>query len=116
MIETLTNIAVGVIAVAAVGVVILSFREFRFLGTLRPFLPSGFWPLYEALLGRSIYVTGVGVWLLVLTAIGAVLNALELPTLAQTFPPLRAINALLLLGLLAGPLWLGRAMRRKPPQ
>lgn len=117
MIEGATNIAVAIIAVVAVWTTYRTVREYLFLRGLRPFLPLGeYLPLYESLVSRSAYVAVIGVYLLSLTVVGAVLSALGMPSLAEMFPPIRAINAALLLGLLAGPLLIGRAMRKLPPQ
>lgn len=118
MIDVLVNVAVAIEAVAAVALVVLAFREFRFLGTLRPFLPKNeYLPLFGALINRAAVITGIGAYLLVLTVVGAVLAALELPSLAEVFPPIRAINGGLFLILLSGPIYYGRALRSiTPPQ
>lgn len=116
MIDVLVNVAVGIEAVAAVVLVILAWREWRFLATLKPFLPKDeYLPLYGALVNRALIVSVIGVYLLVLTVIGALLAQMGAPPLAVTFPPLRAINGVLFLILLSGPLYIGRALRKLAP-
>jgi len=112
VIEPLVNIAVAVEAIAGVVLVAQSFREYRFLIGLKPYLPSDeSLPLYQALVGRAVQITAIGIYLIILTAIGAVLAAVDLPPLAQSFPLLRAINGFLFLVLLSGALQVGKALR-----
>jgi heme/copper-type cytochrome/quinol oxidase subunit 2 len=105
--ETPTNIIVAIEVLAAVVVTWLVYREVRFLAHLREKLgPNADPSLHGALQFSARYTVVVCIWLLALTAIGAAgVN------LAAQFPPLRAINGALLLGLLAQPWIVGRALR-----
>lgn len=110
--ESLVNIGVALEVLAALVVIWLDVREFRFLRSLRPFLPEGeSMTLYEALMSRAAFVTLVGGYLIVLSAATVVLGSL-----AVAFPPLRVINGALFLGLLAGPIYIGRALRHLSPR
>lgn len=107
--ETVTNVVIGVEAVLAVVLAIASWRESRFLQKVGPLLhPGEDLPLYRAISFNARYTTLVVAYLLVLTAAGAAGFMV-----AAAFPPLRAINGALILGLLAGPLREGRAMRQR---
>lgn len=107
MTDTLVNLAIAAEVVIALVLVWLDYREARFLNGLRPLKGDEWLPLFDALDGRATYVTLVGAYLLLLTAFGAAGYQI-----ADVFPPIRAINGALLLGLLAGPLVVGRAMRK----
>lgn len=111
MIDAFITVAVVIEGVTALVLTAFNVREVLFLRRLRPFLPPGDdLPLYDALVGRAIFLAASGLYLLTLTTI-TVLFAVNL---AQAFPVLRVINGLLFLGLLSGPILLGRAMRRRP--
>jgi hypothetical protein len=117
LLEIVTNLAVLTVVVIAAWVIRQARREQRFLESLKPLLPQNeYLPLFDALLSRAREVYLLGVYLVLLTAVGALLAAYDKPSLAQAFPPIRAINAALFLVLLSGPLVLGRAMRRLPPR
>jgi hypothetical protein len=115
MIEILVNVVVGIEALAAVVLVVLSVREYRFLISLKPALAGEFLPLYDALVGRALQISVIGGYLIVLTVIGAFLAAQDMPQLNAIFPPLRAINGAILLVLLSGALQVGRALRALAP-
>lgn len=115
MLETATNLAVGLIALVAIWIIYQDRREQKFLVNLRPFFVEHL-PLYDALVTRAGYIFWIGVYFMALAAAGAVLSTAGQPPLVELFPPLRVINALAILGLLAGPIYYGRAMRRLPPQ
>lgn len=105
-------ITVAVAAEVAAAVLITGFnvREILFLRRLRPLLPpDDDLPLYDALVMRAEFLAGIGLYLLVLTLLSALGFAI-----AAAFPLIRALNGLVFLGILAGPLYLGRAMRRHP--
>lgn len=109
-IELATNIAIFVEVLVAIALVFLNYREVRFLRReVEPLVEAGEpAPLYEALSFRASYITFVCIWLLSLTGLAAAgLN------LAELFPPLRAINGALVLGLLAGPIQTGYALRKR---
>ena len=109
-IEGISSLLVGLEAIAAIVIIWLDIREVRFLRGLQPLLGQDEdLPLYAALVDRAIYVSAVGFYLLILAVIG--ITGL---VLGAVFPPIRPINGLLFLGLLAGPIYLGRAMRRQP--
>lgn len=92
----------------AVVVVLLDVKEIRFLSGLRPFLPIGEeLPLFEALSKGAIFLTFIGFWLLGLTVLGALGISLT-----DDFPILRAINGALLLMVISGPYYVGRALRK----
>lgn len=110
MIEQLVIAALIVEAAAAVVIVILDWREVRFLNTLRPHLHEHL-PLFDVLNSRARWVTAIGAYLIGLTLAGAVVGPLS-----EHFPLLRPINGLLFLLLLAGPIFLGRAMREMPEE
>lgn len=105
--ETLANVLVAIEIVAAVGVAALVYREVRFLAQLRKKLgPDADPSLHGALQLSARYTVAVCVWLLLLTAIGAAgVN------LGELFPPIRAVNGALILGLLGQPWLVGRALR-----
>lgn len=110
--ETLTNVLIGLEVVAALFLVAQNVREVRFFAKLRPLMPANEdLPLFDALNRRAQYVAFVGLYLLVVTALAALGIRL-----AEIFPPLRAINGALLVGLIAGPFVFGRAMRAKVKQ
>jgi hypothetical protein len=116
-IETLTDIArlvtngvIAVLLVVAVWVTWLNRRETRYLERdVKPLIRDDEdLPLFDVLLSRARNVTRIGWWLILLTALGAAGI-----TVADYFPPLRAINAALLLYLIAGPRIIGMALRRQ---
>lgn len=112
VLETATNVAVALEVVAALVLAFLNRREVRYLDELEPAAladaaVAGPLPLYHSLSFRAKYVTAVVLYLLVLTALGALGIVLS-----ELFPPIRAINGLLLLGVLAEPLQTGRAIRK----
>lgn len=107
------EVATGVILAGEVLVALwlswANWREVQFLRRVRPLLPSDEdLPLFDALDGRAKYITVVSLYLIVLTALGAAGI-----TLADYFPPIRALTAGLLIGLLAGPKIIGTALRRR---
>lgn len=109
-VEAVTNVVVGIEIIAAVVLTFLNVREVRFLEQrVRPLLREGEeLPIFDALAGRGRYVTFVAIVLIVETAIGALVGPLS-----EYFPPVRAINGGLLLGLLAGPRVYGAALRAR---
>lgn len=109
-VETVTNVLFGLEMVAAVVLTYLNFREVRFLEQkVRPLLDEGEdLPLFDALTARGRYVTFVAIYFIALTAFGAFVGPIS-----ELFPPIRAINGAVLLGLLAGPRVYGAALREK---
>jgi hypothetical protein len=104
------EIAVGIEFLAALVITVQNLREVAFLRSLRPLLPPGEdLPLYDALVIRAEFLMAAGLYLIVLTVIGATGVAI-----ANAFPLIRVINGLIFLGILAGPIYLGRVMRRRP--
>lgn len=100
-----------VIEIAAAAVIaVLNVTEVRFLERrVRPRLDANEeLPLFDALSARARSITAIGIYLLVLTGIGAA--GISLTTI---FPPLRAINGALLLYLIAGPRIYGTALRQR---
>ena len=106
----ITNVAIGIEVAVAVVLTVLNFREVRFLDKrVRPLLDDGEdLPLFDALNSRAKYVTAVAAYLIIVTALGAAGIRLT-----ELFPPLRAVNGALLLGLIAGPRWIGSALRQR---
>lgn len=106
---TLTNIAIGIEILVAVWLTFENRRETRYLEReVKPLIRADEdLPLFDALLTRARNVTRVGWYLILLTALGA-----AGVMVASYFPPLRAINAALLLYLIAGPRIIGMALRR----
>ncbi|HYI67151.1 MAG TPA: hypothetical protein VEW95_09525 [Candidatus Limnocylindrales bacterium] len=109
-VEVGTNVAIGLEVLAAMVLVWFNFRESRFLeDKVRPLLHvDEDLPLFDALAARAKYVTAVGIYLIVLTGLGQAGYSV-----AEVFPPIRAINGLLFLGLIAGPWIIGRALRNQ---
>lgn len=108
VLEALTGAVLLLEALAAVWIVWRNYREVRFMGRLRPLMPKGAdLPLFDALAARALQITVIGVYLLILTILGA-----AGVSVADAFPPIRAINGGLFLVLLAGPTYVGREMRR----
>lgn len=107
--DLIINILLGIVTLAGVVIIILDAREVRFLTSLRAYLPDEHLPLYEILVRRAQLMTTLGFYLLVLTMVGAVVGPLT-----QYFPPIRVINAVLFLWMLAGPVLIGRALRAQP--
>lgn len=109
-VNAITNVIVLVEIVAAVVLAFINLREVRFLeGHVKPLLRDGEdLPLFHALNNRAKYVSFVGVYLLCLTGFGALFGPVS-----EFFPPIRAINGALLLGLIAGPRVVGQALRAK---
>lgn len=107
---TVTNVILAIEIAAAAVVAILNVNETRFLEQrVRPLLNAHEeLPLFNALSVRARSITAIGIYLLLLTAIGA--TGISLTTL---FPPLRAINGALLLYLIAGPRIYGMALRQR---
>jgi hypothetical protein len=108
MVEMITNVILGILVVITLGIVWQLDREGRFLDRLRAQVHGEDLPILDALLVDAHYTTFITVYLIALTVIGAAGF-----TIAVAFPPIRAINALLLLGLLTGTLRIGRALRRR---
>lgn len=108
--ETVTNVIVALEVAAGLVIAWLNQREVRFLeDRVKPLLADDEdLPLFDALTGRAKYVTFVAIYLLALTALGAFIGPLS-----DHFPPMRAINGALFLGLLAGPRVIGGALRRR---
>jgi hypothetical protein len=110
--EGLTVALLVIEAGVAVVLAFLNFREVRFLDTTRPLIPNiREIPLYDALAFRARYITFAAVWLITQTLLGAIGVMV-----ADFFPPIRAVNGAILLGLLAGPRMVGDALRRKAPR
>lgn len=105
-----TNVGVAIIVIAAGWVTFLNRRETRYLEhDVKPLIRDDEdLPLFDVLLSRARNVTRIGWWLIVLTALGAAGIMV-----ANYFPPLRVLNAALLLYLIAGPRIIGMALRRK---
>ncbi len=104
------ELAIGIEFALAIVISALNVRELHFLATLRPLLPDGEdLPLYDALTARAAFLMVTGFYLIVLS----VLTTLGL-NLTLAFPPLRILNGALFLAILAGPVFLGHAMRRSP--
>lgn len=113
--EIATNVAIAVEIAIAVVLVYRNRREVRYLEELEPEVEAdiavaGPLPLYHALSWRARYVTAVSVYLLVLTGLGAIGVVV-----ADLFPPIRAINGALLLGILYEPEQVGAAIRKGRP-
>lgn len=104
-----TNVIVAAEVAAAGVLAIINYREMRFLERLAPLRTADEdLPLYGALMFRARYITWVVVYFLAITALGAL--GVQL---GELFPPIRAINGALLLGLMAGPRIVGDALRRR---
>lgn len=106
LLDALTNVALAVEALVAVVLVYRNAREVTFMRRIRPLMPADV-PLFEALTTRAWQITLIGLYLLILTGLGAAGIRL-----AEVFPPIRAINGAVLLVLLSGPAYVGREMRR----
>ena len=110
MIDLASTLLVVVEFVVALYIVAADVKEVRFLLALKPLIPTDEdLPLYSALTDRAIFLMAVGVYLLALTVVAAFG-----PQLAVIFPPIRVINGAIFLAILAGPRYLGHAMRRSP--
>lgn len=107
MIELIANILVGVEALLALVIIYLDLKEVRFLRRLQPYIDRDL-PLFAALTSRALFVSLVGIYLILLTVLGAMFGPLS-----ESFPLLRPINGLLFIGLLAGPYYTGREMRKR---
>ena len=105
-----TNVVLGLEVIAAFVISWLNIRETRYLrDELRPLLlEREDLPLLDALTDRARNVTAIGWYLIIITALGAAGFVI-----ADYFPPIRAINAALLLYLIAGPRIVGMALRRR---
>jgi len=107
VIELIANILVGVEALLALVIIYLDLKEVRFLRRLQPYIDREL-PLFAALTSRALFVSLVGIYLILLTVLGAMFGPLS-----ESFPLLRPINGLLFIGLLAGPYYTGREMRKR---
>jgi len=107
VIELIANILVGVEALLALVIIYLDLKEVRFLRRLQPYIDRDL-PLFAALTSRALFVSLVGIYLILLTVLGAMFGPLS-----ESFPLLRPINGLLFIGLLAGPYYTGREMRKR---
>lgn len=110
VVELATNVVVAIEVLAAIYLAWANVKEVRFLeDELRPRLgDEEDLPLFDALSGRAKYVAAVGFYLILLTAAGVLIGPLS-----DHFPPLRAINGALFLGLIAGPKVIGNALRAR---
>ena len=115
ILESATNVVVAVEIVVGLYIALTSRGEARFLEQqVKPLLRGETeLPLFDSLLWVAKYVKAVAAWLIVLTVLGALLSWLDKPSLADLFPPIRAINLALLIGLLAVPKIIGRGLRRR---
>lgn len=110
---SLTGVAIALEVVAALVISWLNIRETRYLRhELRPLLlEREDLPLLDALTERARWVTAIGWYLIIFTALGAAGIVI-----VDFFPPIRAINAGLLLYLIAGPRIVGMALRKTVPE
>lgn len=107
MIEFLLAVEV----IAAIVLTVLNIREVLFLRSLSQAEEGDkdeLW-LLAAIAARQTYLTFVGIYLLLLSAAGAVWNI----TWTEEFPWMRPLNGLIFLGIIAGPFYLGHQMRKK---
>lgn len=109
ILETGTTIVVAIELLVAVWLAWRLWHESRFLERVEPLIPKDEnLPLFDALLFSSRYTTAAVTYLLLLTALGVAGI-----TVAEYFPPIRAISGAVLIGLLYRPLSTGRALRRR---
>ena len=105
---TFVQIVVGFLTVVALVVVGASIREFFYLRHLRRQAPDDDLWLLDAIRVTSGYLTFTAIYFVVISV-----SAAFWMNLSEVFPPLRIITALVLLGVLALPVYLGREMRRR---
>ena len=109
-VAVVTNVVIGLEILAAFVISYWNIRETRYLKEeLRPLLEDREdLPLLDALTSRASKVTMIGWYFIIITALGAAGFVI-----AEFFPPIRAVNAGLLLYLIAGPRIVGMALRRE---
>ena len=105
---TFVQIAVGVLTVIALLVMGASVREFFYLRHLRRQAPDDDLWLLDAIRVTSGYLTFTAVYFVVLTVAATFWG-----NLSELFPPMRILTALVLLGVIGLPVYLGREMRRR---
>jgi len=99
---------IGVEVVLAIILGIFNIREILYLRKLgKEAEGENLW-LLDAITVRQVYLTFIGIYLLCLTAIGVTGFSV-----AEHFPFIRVINGALLLGVIAGPTYLGHEMRKR---
>ena len=105
---TAVQIAVGILTVIALVVMVASVREFFYLRHLRRQAPDDDLWLLDAIRVTSGYLTFTAIYFVILTVAATFWD-----NLSEVFPPLRIVSAVVLLGVLALPVYLGREMRRR---
>jgi hypothetical protein len=99
---------VGALIVASVIILPLSIREFLYLRHLkRQATNEDLW-LLDAIRVVSGYLTFTAIYFVTLVAFNTFYQSLT-----ETFPPLRIVTSLVLLGVITLPVYLGREMRRR---